>query len=97
MWANSRRILVKLDLTSTNAKENNEIRRKSSLPCKHCGKKGHPPFSAPSVIKWGMKLLHVKIRINNIVTGQILLIKKRRRITCSLLHISLASNQVRID
>jgi hypothetical protein len=30
--------------TSTNAKENNEIRRISYPLCQHCGKKGHPSF-----------------------------------------------------
>jgi len=35
---------IEVDSTSANAKENNEIRIKSSLPCQHCGKKGHLPF-----------------------------------------------------
>ena len=51
--------------------------------------------SAPNATRWGMKLLSTKTKINNIVKRHRLLIK-RRMINCSWLHVSLASNQVRV-
>jgi len=51
--------------------------------------------SATNATKWGMKLLSVKAKINNMVKRHRLLIK-RRKINCSWLHVSLALNQVRI-
>jgi hypothetical protein len=44
--------------------------------------------SATNATKWGMKLLSVKAKINNMI--------KRRKINCSWLHVSLALNQVRV-
>jgi hypothetical protein len=51
--------------------------------------------SATNATKWGMKLLSVRAKINNMVKRHKLLIK-RRKINCSWLHVSLALNQVRV-
>ena len=53
-------------------------------------------LSAMSVIKWCMKLLFAKIRINHMVKLQGLLIKKRKS-TSLLLYVFLALNKVKID
>jgi hypothetical protein len=51
--------------------------------------------SATNATRWGMKLLSVRAKINNMVKRHKLLIK-RRKINCSWLHVSLALNQVRV-
>jgi hypothetical protein len=51
--------------------------------------------SATNATRWGMKLLSVRAKINNMVKRHKLLIK-RRKINCLWLHVSLALNQVRV-
>ena len=51
--------------------------------------------SATNATRWGMKLLSVRAKINNMVKRHRLLIKKKK-INYSWLHVSLALNQVRV-
>ena len=51
--------------------------------------------SATNVTRWGMKLLSVRAKINNMVKRHKLLIR-RKKINYLWLHVSLALNQVRV-
>lgn len=74
----------------------------SHPPCQHCGGKSHPHFKClirpyakcNKCNMMGHEAIIGKTKINNMTKMHRLLIKAR--IHCSWLHVSLASNQVRV-
>lgn len=71
----------------------------------YTGKKGHPPFRGwrrPDVKRTkcnqiGHEAITCENKNQQRSDRKRLLNKKKRRVTCSLRHVSLTSNQVRID